>query len=232
MTTLTPTYDTGATTKASDVVYVTPARQVTDETLRQQQQDLGLNTAFVADILSAALTHERCGRHLYRSVEGRTNNPMLQRKYREFGQETERHAQILEQLITTMGGDPMYVSPAARAVEGTDTKLLESTFLLSGSLDVMTQEMVMLDAVLIAESVDHANWTALTELATTLPDGPVREAFIEAVTQVGTEENEHLTWARQTKTRMIQLQASSSVMAAAGAKVEELTETVRGWFTS
>lgn len=53
-----------------------------------------------------------------------------------------------------------------------------------------------------------------------------------AVTEVGTEENQHLTWARQTRTRMVQLRASCSVMTAAGAKVEELTETVRGWFSS
>jgi hypothetical protein len=41
-----------------------------------------VNGPFVADLLSAALAHERCGRHLYRSCEGRTNNPMLQRRQR------------------------------------------------------------------------------------------------------------------------------------------------------
>ncbi len=45
------------------------------------------------------LTHERCGRHLYRSCESRSNNPVLQAKYREFGEQTERHVEILEGLI-------------------------------------------------------------------------------------------------------------------------------------
>jgi hypothetical protein len=230
--TLTPTYETGATTKASAVVYVPPDRQVTDNQLAERLPDAGLNMPFIADILSAVLAHERCGRHLYRSVAGRTNNPMLKSKYEQFGAETERHAGILEQPIASMGGDPMYVSPAARAVEGSDTKLLESTFLLGGSVDIMTQEMVMLDAVLLAESLDHANWTAMTELAGDLPDGALKEAFVAAVTEVGVEENDHLMWARDTKTALIRLQARSRMMAAAGAKAEGLVETIRGWLGS
>jgi rubrerythrin len=227
--TLTPTYDTGAKTKASAVVYVPPDRQVSDTQLAEQLSETGLNMAFVADICSAALAHERCGRHLYRSIAGRTNNPVLKAKYEQYGSETERHAAILERLITKMGGDPMYVSPAARAVEASDTKLVESTFLLAGSVDAMTQEMVMLDAVLLAESLDHANWTALTELAGELPEGALKEAFVEAVTEVGTEENDHLMWARGTRTELITLQAKSRMMAAAGAKAEELVATVRSW---
>jgi rubrerythrin len=128
-----PSHDTGATTKASAVVYVPPDRQVSDSQLTEQLPDNGLNMAFVADILSAVLAHERCGRHLYRSVAGRTANPVLKAKYEQFGQETERHAAVLEQLISQMGGDPMYVSPAARAVEASDTRLVETTFLLGGS---------------------------------------------------------------------------------------------------
>ena len=69
------------------------------------------------------LAHERCGTHLYRSVAGRTNNPVLQAQYEEFGDETERHVEILEELVTAAGGNPNYVSPAARATEGTDAKL-------------------------------------------------------------------------------------------------------------
>src|SRR4051794_5585725 len=81
MTILIPTKEKGATTKPTTMVYAEPTQLVTDDMLRQQLPDLGMNTAFFADLLSAMLTHERCGRHLYRSVQGRTNNPMLQAKY-------------------------------------------------------------------------------------------------------------------------------------------------------
>jgi len=229
MTVLIPTKQKGATTKPATMVYAEPTQLVTDDMLRQQLPDLGMNTAFVADLLSAMLTHERCGRHLYRSVEGRTNNPMLQSKYREFGQETERHVEILEQLISQMGGNPNYVSPTARAVEGMDTKLVESTFMLSGSVDLMTAEMAMLDAVFLAESADHANWKALATVAEQLPSGSMRDAFEAAVGEVEQQEDRHLEWASETKLKLVKLQAGSKTMTQIGAKVEEVVAVIKEW---
>lgn len=229
-TTLMPTFDTGATARPGEVVRVDPRRSRDGDELAPALAAEGLNAPFIADILSAMLTHERCGRHLYRSVAGRTNNPMLKRKYEQFGNETEHHVEVLERLIVAGGGDPQYVSPAARAVEGTNTHLLQSTFLLSGSVDVMTQEMVMLDAVLMAEAMDHANWGTLTEMVPTLPEGPIRDAFLAAAQEVDADEDNHLAWARSTKTQMTLLQAQSSTMAKAGAVAEEMVERVKGWF--
>ena len=228
---LTPTYDTGARGKPMTYVSISPGREVDDDALAAMLPDLGLNTPFVADIMSAVLAHERCGRHLYRSVAGRTLNPLLRSKYEEFGDETQRHAEILEGLITAMGGDPQYVSPAARATEASDTKTLESTFLLSGSVDVMTAEMVMLDAVLAAEAIDHANWVAMAALAPQLPAGDLADRFRAAVDEVLGEEDKHLEWARETRTQMITLQASSATMTKVAAKAEEMMAKVREWFS-
>lgn len=231
MAVLTPTYDTAATTKPSPMVYAPPRHEMTDEMLAERLGGLGLNAAFVADIMSAALTHERCGRHLYRSVAGRTANPMLKSNYEHFGEETERHVEVLESLITALGGDPNYVSPAARATEATDARILESTFLLSGSVDLMTAEMTMLEAVLLAETIDHSNWVAMEALGNELPDGQLRQEFLDAVTTVLGEEEAHLDWASETRLKMIRLQASNRAVAAAGAKLEEMVATIRGWFS-
>jgi rubrerythrin len=229
---LTPTHDNGATTKPHEGMYVHPGREMTDEDLvASLTVPPGMNAPFIADLLSGMLAHERCGRHLYCSVAERTNNPMLKRKYQEFGEETERHAGILEHLITAMGGRPAYVSPTARAVEGMDTKTLESTFLLSGSIDVMNQEMVMLDAVFLAESMDHANWDLLRQLAEAMPDSETKQLVEAAVVQVAPDEDEHLLWAKEMKARMVKLQASSSIAAAGAMKAEEMVATVRSWFS-
>jgi hypothetical protein len=229
--TLTPTYDTGARTKPMTYVSIPPGREIDDDALRQSMPDIGMNTAFIADIMSAVLAHERCGRHLYRSVAGRTLNPVLKSKYETFGAETERHVEIVEGLIVAMGGDPQYVSPAARATEGADAKMLESTFMLAGSLDVMTAEMAMLDAVLAAEALDQANWAAMAQLAGKLPDGELADQFIQAVNEVILEEDNHVTWARDARTRMIELQATSETVTAMAAKGEELIARVKGWFS-
>jgi rubrerythrin len=175
------------------------------------------------------LTHERCGRHLYRSCEARTNNPVLQAKYREFGAETERHVEILEAVVTATGGNPSYVGPAARAVEATDSSLLQSTFMLRGSLDVVTAETVMLDAVLLAECMDHANWQLFTKLATRLPAGDLRDQFEAAGREVEPQEDEHLTWATTTKERLTMLQASDSAGSSIATKADEVIARVQNW---
>src|ERR671910_789444 len=144
MPTLIPTAATGARSKPEHMTYVDPAHTMRPDEDEAFLANTGLNGPFVADLLSDMLAHERCGAQLYRSVAGRTHNPMLQRKYEDFGEETLTHVGIL-------------------------VGLLESTFLLGGSVDLMTQELVMLDAVLLAEAKDHANWACLSALTGELP---------------------------------------------------------------
>jgi rubrerythrin len=232
MTTLTPTKDQGAVAKPMPMLYVDPACQVDDETLAAQMPIEGMNSVFVADLLSAMLTHERCGTHLYRSVAGRAHNPMLKQRYESFGEETARHVDILEQLVLQSGGNPNYVSSMARAVEGMDSKLLESTYALTGSIDLVTAEMAMLDAVFLAESVDHANWQTLSKLVGTLPEGEMRDAFGAAVAEVEEQEDEHLEWARTTRARLVDLQARSTATGQVAMKTEEMVARIRGWFES
>ena len=59
MTILVPTKATGATAKTAEMTYVEPDRQVTDDELAAALPDAGLNMAFVADFLSAALSTGR-----------------------------------------------------------------------------------------------------------------------------------------------------------------------------
>jgi len=223
MTTTSPvfttTYETGGTTLAVPGVYANPERS----RLPTDFDGLAggeLNPPFVADFLSAALMHEQCGRHLYRSVAGRTNNPMLKSKYTRFGDETEQHIMVLQELITSLGGDPGYVSPTARATEKLDHGALEATFLLDGSLDVMTSEMAMLDAVVLAEVIDWANWQAISAMAAEVQGGPAREAFDRATSQVVPQEDDHLAWAQQKRAQMIQLQATRPLLAGMTATAE------------
>jgi len=150
--------------------------------------------------------------HLYRAVSGRTNDPDLKEQYVEFGRETERHVEILETLVAEIGGNPSYVSPNARATEGMNTKLLEATYSAGGALDPMTQEVVLLDAVFIAESIDHANWLTLSKLVDLFPEGELRDSFDAAVAEVEEQEDAHLGWASDTRQRLIMTQAQSGTV--------------------
>jgi len=231
MTVLTPTKERGAQTRGTSIIYTEAAQRMPEEQLAGMFPDGGLNGPFIADLMSAALTHERCGRHLYRSVATRSNNPMLARKYREFGEETEHHAELLEGIIRSAGGNPNYVSPMARVVQGMDTKLIESTYAVSGGADLMTAEMAMLDAVFLAESTDHANWRLLRNICEQLPEGPVRDELRAAVDTVEAQEDEHLAWATSTKERLVALQVSHPTVASMTEKAEEVVTRIANWFS-
>src|SRR4029453_16094141 len=206
MPTLIPTAATGARSVPEAMTVVDPARTLPPDEQQGFLAGTELNGPFVADLLSDMLAHERCGAQLYRSVAQRTNNPVLEERYMHFGAETVEHVVVLERLIAELGGDPGYVSPAARATEKAGTALLESTFLLAGSVDLMTLELVMLDAVLLAEVKDHANWSSLAAMVEDLPAGEVRESLDAAVDEIEVQEDEHLRWAQDTRCRMISLQ--------------------------
>ena len=231
MTTYTPTKDTGATAQPNEMLYVDPTCRITEDTLEALMPSDSLNTVFVADLLSGMLAHERCGAHLYRSVAGRSHNPMLKARYQQFGAETEHHVEVLERLVASIGGNPNYVSAQARAVEGMDSKLVESTYLASGAIDLMTAEMAMLDAVFLAETMCHTNWELLSKLTDSIADGKMQATFRSAVDEVEDQEDEHLEWARTTKARMIQMQAQSSLGTTVGLKAEELVARIKGWFS-
>jgi rubrerythrin len=230
MPTLTPTLAGGATALANDLLLVDPRAQVTPDVLAATMPDSELDTAFVADLLSGMLAHERCGVHLYRSVAARTHNPMLKSQYEAFGHETEHHVDVLERVVGSLGGNPCYSSPAARAVEAMDSKLVESTYLATGALDPMTAESAMLDAVFLAETACHAQWELLSSLTDTMEEGEMRAAFRAAVEEVEAQEDEHLEWARTTKARLVQLRAEGGAADAAGSKAEELVARIKSWF--
>jgi hypothetical protein len=217
---LTPTKDLGARSVSVGLTEVPLEQTMPTIELEAFAPGAGLNSAFVADLFSAFLAHEQCGVHLYRTVAGLTANPMLERGYREFLAETEQHVAILEQLITRLGGDPLYVSPAARLVHAMDSHLMQGVVLAAGSADQLTCEMAMLEAVMLAETKCNGDWKNLAARGAELPKGEVRDAVMAAVDEVMPQEDEHVSWATDTWQRMTMMQAKSSTLM----KIADFTE--------
>jgi rubrerythrin len=201
---LVPTAETGATAaRQAPMVTIVDERLVDLTAVAELSGSLGLAGDALADQLSAFVTHERCGVHLYRSVAARTEVEDLRGTYVQFGDETLRHVEIYTNVIEALGGDPLYVSAAARCTEKANAAVLESTFMLTGSADPATRELAMIEAVGIAETKCHANWELLEKLAFTLPEGEPRRAMEAAVAEVKPQEDEHLTWATTARERFV-----------------------------
>jgi hypothetical protein len=230
MTTLTPTFADGATTLPMMTTAPDPRQEVTEQQLDAFLSDSGMNGSFLAGFLSQTLTHERCGVHLARSLAERTHNPILKGKYKAFTEKGRTHVEVLERAVTDLGGDPNYVAPIARAVEGADDAALYSTFKLTGSIDLMTREAVMLDTFLLASTRSHENWSTLQDLVAKLPQGVQRDTLRAAVESCEDDKDDQLAWAKDMRKKMIETQASSKTTAAVGSKAEEAMAIVKGWF--
>ena len=217
---------TGGTAKPVGVLYVEPDQQVLDAGAATALAEAGVDAAATADLLSACLAHERCGIHLYRSVAGRTTIAELRERYEHFGAETVEHARRLEALVGETGGDPQYVSPAARATEKAAAGLVESTYLLAGSVDPPTAELAMLEAVMLAEAKDRANWVLLAQIAARMAAGEVRDRFEAVVDAVLEEEEEHYSWAHDTRAAMLLARATGSPEPAVSSRRPEAEDVI------
>jgi hypothetical protein len=223
-------YHLGGTAKPGPMVAIDPERLVLDEDLVATAEGSGLNGPFLADLLSAMLMHARCGFHLYRSLAGRSNNPVLTRRYEQHGADAEVQITAFETLITDLGGDPGYTSPIARVTEKYDLGALEGSFMLSGSVDLMDQEMAMLDAVVLSEGIARANGETLAALADTLDDGAVKDALARATEQIAPAAVEHLRWALETRQQLVLLQLRSKAMQTVGLSATTLMDKIHGLF--
>ncbi|MEW6474636.1 MAG: hypothetical protein AB1679_20475 [Actinomycetota bacterium] len=198
MATLTTKETGGMAPLMTDVSFSPPECAMPPEQLENFLAGTGLNGPFMADLLSACLMHEQCGLHLYRTAISMTTNGELRAKYEEFGAETEEHIRIYEELIAACGGQPGYVSPTARLTEALDMKMHEAALLLPDGADQPTLELAILEAVVLAESKCHSNWSLIQKMSGELPDGEAKTAFRTAVDQVEQQEDEHIRWARET----------------------------------
>src|SRR4051812_1123535 len=219
------TYATGGRTMPLSMTCVQPERAVSPAELSEQTGLAGdLNVPFIAGTLSAFLAHERAGAALYRVAAEHSENPMLVDKYAQFGQETLEHIAIYQQLIADLGGDPHYVSPAARMTEQLGANLLEGPVSLAGSVDMLTLETAFLEAVVIAEHKCHDNWTLLGQLGEAFPDAAARSAVRDAIAQVEPQEDDHVRWATDT---YVELTLTNTQHPAASGVIEAVERAAR-----
>ena len=197
------TKDSGGTGKPVGLLYIEPERQVLDAGGSTLLAESGLDAAALADVISGCLAHLRCGVHLYRSAAGRTTMSGARSRFERFAAETLEGLAQLEEAVAATGGDPNYLSPAARAAEKAAGAALEATFMISGSIDPDTAEVALLDACVAAETKALANWELLATIATQVPDGPVRVQLDKVAALGRPVADEHLGWASWERTRLL-----------------------------
>ncbi len=218
--------ETGATHKPGPMVTVVPERLVTDAQHEALAGDSGLNGPFLADLLSACVTHERMGVNLLRALQAQSANVALLPRLKQLQADTEGCVGLHEQLITDLGGNPQYASPLARGAEGMDQKMLES-FLLIGSLDPLSVEAAGIDALMVSATKCLANTALLQEAANEAKDGTVKRRLQQAVDELTPRQRAHLDFAVDTQRTMIRTQLKHPLVQKAGNAIAGVVREVK-----
>jgi hypothetical protein len=188
-------YLTGATVKPGPMVTAPPTAIMTDDLLKDFAPGSGLNGPFVADLLAAALAHERDGVNLFRMLAAISQNPALIAKFGQLAEESMQASKQWSQLITTLGGSDQYASPPGRLTETMDNKIVES-FLGTGSADPLSIEMAAVQAALLASTLCVAFVDLLIALSEEADDES-SQSMQQAAQPLQATAAEHVAWANQ-----------------------------------
>ena len=144
----------------------------------------------VKDMLLQSLEHEMGGVKIYETALKCVQNEDLQEEWERYHQETERHVQILHDVLTQMQLDPEEQTPGRKIVHDMGASFVAAMEAALGAGDKDQAECVACECVVLAEEKDHSNWQLIGEVAKKMT-GAEAKALKEAHKEVEDQEDEH-----------------------------------------
>lgn len=143
------------------------------------------------ELLLQALEHERGGLLVYQTALECVINDELRDEWEKYLMQTGTHVEALTEACMELGLDPDETTPGRQIIRHTGMALVVAMKMALAAEDRVAAELVACDAVVLAETKDHANWQLIGECARHL-DGAAQVALQRAYEQVEDEEDEHL----------------------------------------
>ena len=164
----------------------------------------------VKELLLQALEHEQGGVKLYETALKCAQNEDLKEEWQKYHQETERHVQVLHDVLTQMQLDPEQQTPGRKIVHDMGQSLVAAMEAALGAGDPAQAECVACECVVLAEEKDHSNWQLIGEVAKKMT-GAEAKALKEAYKEVEDQEDEHYYhskgWLRELSLQSLGLKA-------------------------
>ena len=162
------------------------------------------------ELLLQSLTHERGGVLVYRTALECALNSQLRDEWESYLDQTANHVAILTRVCQSLGLDPGERTPGCDVVQDTGKALVLAMKKALASGNATAAELVACEAVVLAETKDHANWELIGECAKAL-NGDIGPVLSEAYAQVEDQEDEHLYhtkgWCRELWLKSLGLKA-------------------------
>ena len=157
------------------------------------------------DLLYQALETEQGGVQVYTTALECAVNEDLKEEWEEYLEQTERHVEIVTEILTNFELDVDAETPGRKVVRHIGESLVKAMQMAQQSGPPEAAEIVAAECVVFAETKDHMNWELIGELAKRF-EGDEAAALQEAYDQVEDEEDEHL-YHTQGWTRELWIQA-------------------------
>jgi len=164
----------------------------------------------VNELLLQSLEHEHGGVEIYKTALTCAVNSDLRKEWQKYLDETRHHEEVLTEVCTTMGLDPMAPSPGRTIVQGMGAALVAAMKQALAAGDPEAAQLVACECVVLAETKDHLDWELIGKCAEHLP-GPNRKALMAAYEEIEDQEDEHLYhtrgWCRELWIKSLGLKA-------------------------
>ena len=154
----------------------------------------------VKELLCQGLETEMGGVQIYQaSIECAVNDD-LKEEWQKYLEQTQRHVEIMEEVVTAFGLDPMEETPGREVVRHIGESLVAAMEMARENGTPEAAQLVAAECVTLAETKDHQNWHLLRELQKE-QKGDKAKVLKAAIEEVEDQEDEHLYhtkgWARE-----------------------------------
>jgi hypothetical protein len=143
------------------------------------------------ELLLQSLEHERGGVLVYKAALECAENEELHDEWAEYLEQTVRHVEILTNVCTQLGIDPLESTPGCKVVQHTGKALVGAMKMALSEGDPAAAQLVACECVVLAETKDHADWQLIGECAKAL-SGEAARILQSAYDEVEDQEDEHL----------------------------------------
>jgi rubrerythrin len=151
-------------------------------------------------LLYEALETEMGGVQVYKTAIHCAVNEDLKEEWEEYLEQTQKHEQIVRELLGKFELDPDTDTPGRKIVRHIGESLVKAMEMARDSGNPEAAQIVAAECVVEAETKDHLNWELLSQVAEK-SKGDDRKVLKEALEQVEEEEDEHLYhttgWSRE-----------------------------------
>jgi hypothetical protein len=164
-----------------------------------------VSQTWLNDFLSEMLAVEEGGEKLYAKALEELQHEELRDRLEEFQEETQKHIELIKQMMQTAGLDEGHKSPTAEAAEQ------KAEGLLSVEVDEDLKDLNNVENLVLAETKDQWDWEMLSSIVSRIKDVDLQDVARDAVAEVFKQEREHLQWNENTLTKLAMEAAEQEV---------------------